>query len=97
MGRVFAYDAGDVQITSDGEFPVCVGAQLSHAMSSYAIDPESGKLTKLEDYPIRQEPERDRNGRSALRPLSGQRHSRNDGRELRRALRGERAGRLAIG
>jgi 6-phosphogluconolactonase len=30
--------------------------QLSHAMSIYRIDPESGKLTKLKEYPMGQNP-----------------------------------------
>ena len=30
--------------------------QLSHAMSSYRIDGESGKLNKLKDYPMGKNP-----------------------------------------
>ncbi len=30
--------------------------QLSHAMSSYRIDPERGTLTKLKEYPVGKNP-----------------------------------------
>lgn len=42
-------------IDSTGRYLLAVG-QLSHAMSSYRIDPESGKLTKLREYPMGQNP-----------------------------------------
>ena len=38
-------------IDPTGRFLYCTG-QLSTRMSSYAIDGESGKLTKLDDYPV---------------------------------------------
>jgi 6-phosphogluconolactonase len=42
-------------IDSSGRYLLAVG-QLSHAMSSYAIDAERGKLTKLKEYPMGQNP-----------------------------------------
>jgi 6-phosphogluconolactonase len=42
-------------IDSTGRYLLAVG-QLSHALSSYRIDPESGKLTKLKEYPMGQNP-----------------------------------------
>ena len=30
--------------------------QLSHGLSSYSIDPASGKLTKLKEYPMGKNP-----------------------------------------
>jgi 6-phosphogluconolactonase len=30
--------------------------QLSHGLSSYRIDPESGKLSKLKEYPMGKNP-----------------------------------------
>ena len=38
-----------------GRYLLAVG-ELSNALSSYAIDPESGKLTKLKDYPMGESP-----------------------------------------
>jgi 6-phosphogluconolactonase len=42
-------------INSTGRFLYCTG-QLSTRMSSYAIDGASGKLTKLNDYPVGKNP-----------------------------------------
>ncbi|PYN12437.1 MAG: 6-phosphogluconolactonase, partial [Candidatus Rokuibacteriota bacterium] len=38
-----------------GRYLLAIG-QLSHAMSSYAIDQTSGKLTKLKEYPMGKNP-----------------------------------------
>jgi len=42
-------------IDTSGRYLLAVG-QLSHAMSSYAIDQTSGKLTKLKEYPMGKNP-----------------------------------------
>ena len=42
-------------IDPTGRFLYCTG-QLSIRMSSYAIDGESGNLTKLGDYPVGKNP-----------------------------------------
>jgi len=42
-------------IDSSGRYLLAVG-QLSHGLSSYAIDPASGKLTKLKEYPMGKNP-----------------------------------------
>jgi len=45
----------DLNIDSSGRYLLAVG-QLSHGMSSYAIDPATGKLTKLKEYPMGKNP-----------------------------------------
>jgi 6-phosphogluconolactonase len=42
-------------IDSSGRYLLAVG-QLSHSLSSYSIDPASGKLTKLKEYPMGRNP-----------------------------------------
>ena len=42
-------------IDPTGRFLYCTG-QLSVRMSSYAIDPRSGSLTRLADYPVGRNP-----------------------------------------
>ena len=42
-------------IDSSGRYLLAVG-QLSHGLSSYAIDPASGKLIKLKEYPMGKNP-----------------------------------------
>jgi len=42
-------------IDTSGRYLLAVG-QLSHALSSYAIDQTSGKLTKLKEYPMGKNP-----------------------------------------
>lgn len=42
-------------IDSTGRYLLAVG-QISHGLSSYRIDPDSGKLTKLKHYPMGQNP-----------------------------------------
>ena len=42
-------------IDSSGRYLLAVG-QLSHGLSSYSIDPASGKLTKLKEYPMGKNP-----------------------------------------
>jgi 6-phosphogluconolactonase len=42
-------------IDPTGRFLLAVG-QISHALSSYRIDPGTGKLTKLKEYPMGQNP-----------------------------------------
>ena len=42
-------------IDAAGRYLLAVG-QLSHGLSSYSIDPTSGKLMKLKEYPMGKNP-----------------------------------------
>jgi 6-phosphogluconolactonase len=42
-------------LTPSGRYLLAVG-QLSHALSGYQVDAETGHLTKLNDYPMGKNP-----------------------------------------
>lgn len=47
--------AKNPSIDASGRYLLAVG-QLSHRLSSYTIDPDTGKLTKLKEYPMGKNP-----------------------------------------